>query len=300
MNPEEKRVEVDPEFRKKLFKEHGSVTNLAKELNISRIILGAFKNNSLKTISYELFEKICNAFYISEEERAKHIQCFYTHKEVCNKGLIIGRNFRKNQLKNWRKEIPSINQIANKKELDLEKWFEFYLKLINFGCREFKKIIKEENKIKIEYSNYSNSKKKLFRNILPRKIRIDEEFQYFFGLWCGDRVGKGRFGVVNQNEDINLATIRYLKKIYQKSQVILMINPTIRIPKLKIKIDKVIKYKSLKSYGISVFSQNNILFTFFDYLYKDLDTFLDILPNKKYSLQAYLMQKVMFFLKTNV
>jgi len=280
MNYQEKRVEVNPKFRKELFKEHGSVTNLANKLNTSGIMLSAFKNNSLKTIPYKLFKNICKEFHISNKERDKHIKYFYTHKEICNKGLIIGRNFRKRQLKNWRKELPSVNKIIGKKRLDLEKWFESYLKLINFGCRKFKKIRKEGNKIIIQYYNYSNSKKRLFHNILPRRIKIDKDFQYFFRLWCGDRVGKGRFGVVNQNEDINLITIKYLKKIYQKPKVVLMINPNIKIPDLKINIEKIMKYKSLKTYGVYVYSQNNILFTFFDYLAQNLNTTLSVLPNK--------------------
>lgn len=56
---EEKRVEICSGFRKKLFKKYGAVTNIANKLNISRMILNSFKNNYLKTIPYELFQKIC-------------------------------------------------------------------------------------------------------------------------------------------------------------------------------------------------------------------------------------------------
>lgn len=195
-------------------------------------------------------------------------------------GLSLGREIRKRQLQNWKKEIPSINQIITKNHINLEIWFDKYLKLINYGYRKFKKIEKKGNKINIEYYNYSNSKKVLFRNSLPKKIKINKEFQYFFGLWCGDRIGKGRFGVVNQNKEIIFFTDYYLKKLYQTPKIVLMVSPKCEVPEYGIKVNQTLVYSSIKSYGYYVYSQNNTLFTFFDYLYQNLDYVLSNLPNK--------------------
>src|SRR3989338_6961666 len=49
-------------------------------------------------------------------------------------------------------------------------------------------------------------KKKTFINYLPAEIPLDNDFQYFFGLWCGDRLGRGRFGIANKNKEINFYT----------------------------------------------------------------------------------------------
>ena len=134
--------------------------------------------------------------------------------------LRFGRNTRKEQLKKFREDIPEISELIEKKNLNLEKWFNNYIKLINFGARQFKETKIEENKLKLRYTNYSNSKRKEFINYLPRRIKLDEDFQYFFGLWCGDRLGSGRFGVVNKNKTINFVTKNYLEKLYQKPEFI--------------------------------------------------------------------------------
>ncbi|MBU0962919.1 MAG: hypothetical protein KKD48_03365 [Nanoarchaeota archaeon] len=198
------------------------------------------------------------------------------------KELILGQKIRHNQLRKWRKDIPSIKEIIKKDYIYFEKWFLKYEKLINFGCRQ---IIKKEangNKLKLIYSNYSKSEKKIFTNYFPLKIKVDKDFQYFFGLWCGDRLGSGRFGVGNKNKEINLYTKYYLKKLYQKPEFILTYNQGIKKPKLDYKIDKYYINKAetnIRGYCISVGIKNGIMFTFFDYLYKNLDKILTYFPN---------------------
>ena len=126
-------------------------------------------------------------------------------KRNYNKAIKIlnyGRQFRINQIKKWKEEIPSIKELVKNNEILLENWFIKNIKLINFGARQFDLIKKQDNKIKLIYTNYANSKKKVFINYLPIKIKIDNDFQYFFGLWCGDRLGSGRFGVANKNKGL--------------------------------------------------------------------------------------------------
>lgn len=197
--------------------------------------------------------------------------------------LDYGRQFRINQIKKWREEIPDIKNLTKNKEILLEDWFNKYIKLINFGTRQFKLIKKEGNKIKLVYTNYSNSKKMIFTNYLPVKIKIDNDFQYFFGLWCGDRLGSGRFGVANKNKEINFYTKYYLKKLYQKSEFVLVYNDGIEKPSLNYHIDKIYCNKSdtkIKGYCVHVGIKNRIMFSFFDYLYKNLDEVLNLIPNK--------------------
>tara|TARA_Y100000034_G_scaffold131791_1_gene193327 strand:- start:1810 stop:2907 length:1098 start_codon:yes stop_codon:yes gene_type:complete len=203
-------------------------------------------------------------------------------KEIRDKILLKGREIRHNKLKQFKLNIPSVNNILNGDSLNLEIWFNSYLNLINFGARKFISIDKKDNKLILKYYNYSNSKRKLFVNYLPRKIKIDENFIYFFGLWCGDRVGRGRFGVVNKNKDINFYTKSYLERLYQKVEFVLIYSHKIKKPKLNYNIDKIVcnKKSKYKGYVISVHSNNSIMFSFFDYLYVHLDLFLDLIYPK--------------------
>lgn len=101
-------------------------------------------------------------------------------------------------------------------------------------------------------------------------------------MWCGDRVGEGRFGVVNKEKSINLATKTYLSSLYQKSVSILHVNKGINVPDLDY-VDGIYINKSetkIKGYSIWVYSKNAILFTFFDYLRKHLNQLIELLPHK--------------------
>lgn len=197
------------------------------------------------------------------------------------RGLEIGREFRKKQLEEYRNKIPKVNEIFTDNSLNFEKWFNYYQKLINFGCRAIKNIEKENNILKITYTNYANGEKRLFTTLFPRKIKIDEDFQYFFGLWVGDKAGGGRLGIMNKNKTINLYTAQYLIKLYQKPQFILHVHDY-NIPKLDYKIDKVVRINSIRNgYSISVHATNSILKSFFEYLEHDLDNFLNLIPNKR-------------------
>lgn len=192
------------------------------------------------------------------------------------KELLLGQKFRHKQLKNYKNCIPGLNEIACNGFLNLERWFDKYIYLINFGARQFKEIKKNKKNIKLIYTCYSNSKKEEFTNYLPLKIKTNKEFLYFFGLWCGDRVGKGRFGVVNKEKILNFITRDYLIKLYQKPHLILKVNKGIKIPKLdyvdEIYIDN--HKTKIKGYAIYVYSKNAIMFKFFDYLLSNLDLFL--------------------------
>ena len=54
---------------------------------------------------------------------------------------------------------------------------------------------------------------KEFNVTLPQKITLDDDFIYFFGLWCGDRAGGKRLGVCNQNREVLEFVEIFLKKL---------------------------------------------------------------------------------------
>jgi len=202
------------------------------------------------------------------------------YKEQRRKILDAGRQIRIQNLQDFRDNIPKIQEIFEGNYLNLEKWFFAYKKLMDFGARRFKGIRIENNKLVLTYTNYAKGQIKDFTTILPRRINMDEDFQYFFGLWIGDKAGGGRFGVMNKDKVLNFYTAEYLKKLYQNPEFVLHIHND-KIPQLDYKIDKIVKIKSLRNgYAISVHVINGILKTFFEYLASDLDRFLYLIPNK--------------------
>ena len=104
------------------------------------------------------------------------------YNEKIKEILDDGRRIRLEQIRIWKEEIPKIREVIRGNKIYLGKWFNKYIKLINFGAREFREISKKKNKIKIVYTNFANSKKKLFINYLPDVIKLDKDFQYFLSV----------------------------------------------------------------------------------------------------------------------
>lgn len=277
------KIILKPEFKKKIFEElfrkHSSL-KASEILNSSRSMLYHYKNDRTKSVPFTIIEKIKILLSLNDEEIKSNTTDVLKSEELRNRCLDFGREIRIKQLKDFRTQIPKVKEIIENNSLNLEKWFHHYQKLINFGCREIKNIEKEKNILKVTYTNYAKGKKKLFTTLFPRKIKIDEDFQYFFGLWVGDKSGGGRFGIMNKEKAINLYTAEYLKKLYQKSEFVLHVHNN-EIPHLDYKIDKIVNINSSTSgYAISVHVINSILKSFFGYLEKDLDNFLNLIPNK--------------------
>ncbi|MBC8500615.1 MAG: hypothetical protein ISS25_00935 [Nanoarchaeota archaeon] len=278
------RIILNPEFKKEifdeLFKKHSS-SKSSVILNISRGTLYHYKNNRVESVSFTIIEKIRRLLDLSKEEINKNSIEILKSEEVRDKGLVFGRKFRRIQLKKFREKIPKVKNIVEDNFLNLEKWFSFYKKLIDFGCREIKSIQRENNILKVKYTNYAKGKKKLFTILLPRKIKLDEDFQYFFGLWVGDKAGGGRIGVINKEKVLNLYTAEYLRKLYQRPEFVLYIHKKTKLRKLNYDIDKIIRINSsYQGYAISVHATNGVLKSFFEYLEKDLDEFLNLIPNR--------------------
>jgi len=295
MNPNKKEglmVRLRPEFQKEIFtkllKQYGFKQG-SSLLNKTHGIIYHYRNLRVKYIPSKLIKKVAKLTGFKESQIKMNVLDTITEKKGREESLKIGHKIIKENLKRFRKEIPEVKELVDNNVINVEKWFNKYLKLINFGTRQFKEITVKGNKIKLRYTNYSNGKKKEFVNYLPRKIRLDKDFQYFFGLWCGDRLGSGRFGVVNKNKKINFVTKKHLERLYQSPEFVLIYSQELKEkPKLDYRINKIIKAKSsfdrdgnpIIGYSVSVGIKNRILFSFFDYLLKNIKDLFDVLPNK--------------------
>lgn len=194
--------------------------------------------------------------------------------------LVLGREIRHKQLKEFRESIPKVKDILENNSLNFEKWFKSYQNLINFGSRKILSISKDNDILVISYENYANGERKIFNTNFPSKIIVDEDFQYFFGLWVGDKAGGGRFGVMNKEKSIIFFVKSYLEKLHQNPEMVLHVHSE-NLPNLEYNYDKIVRINSIRNgYAISTHSINGILKSFFKYLEQDLDLFLDIIPNK--------------------
>src|SRR3989344_7753687 len=290
MDLDEKRYSLRHEFVKRIFNDlfyavgnsHGKVTKVADLLEIPRQNASHYLYGRINSFPESLIKNIQNILNISNWELKQNTVYIQSGKDIRDSILSKGREIRKNQLKEWKLDIPKIEELFDDNYILIKKWFDKYIKLINFGSREFIQITENKDKIKLVYTNYSKSQKKIFVNYLPSKIKIDEDFQYFFGLWCGDRIGRGRFGVVNKNKDINLFVVDYLKKLHQIPNLIVYYSSLIKKPEFDYKVDGFyeIKKSKYKGYAIQVGIKNRIMYSFFDYLYKNLMIVISLLPNK--------------------
>lgn len=254
---------------------------LAEKLKISTASIYRYKNDSNIAIPFSLIQKCVKMLNAASLE--ENVIKAFQPKELRYKNLNLGRDVRNKQLKTWKEELPKIKDLVENNSLNLEKWFYLYRKLIDFGARKLENIKVENNKLIIDHKNYVKKEQKHFRVVLPRKITIDDDFQYFFGLWCGDKVGGGRIGVANKCLELNQTTMDYLKdNLYQIPQFVLQKSSrTKKLPKFNFPIDQVLEIKDMPGdWVLCVQSVNGILKSFFDYLDQYLDEFLNMLPDK--------------------
>jgi DNA-binding Xre family transcriptional regulator len=278
------RVALNDEFRKKIFQkllEDYSYKDLVKMFDITHGELYHYKNKRVKTIPLAILEKIVDLIDVPQSELQSNIKYSISSEDLIKQNLESGRTLRHKQLKNWRKDLPIIDELITGNSINIEKWFKAYRKLLETGKRKIEKFEKHDNKIIITYRNFVKSKLKKFTKVLPLKMALDEEFQYFFGLWCGDRAGGGRLGIINKSEALLDFTKHFLEKLYQNPRYELLKSKNANVPSFEFKIDKITEIANMKgAYAVLVYSVNGTLKSFFDYLEENLDRFLDIIPNK--------------------
>lgn len=256
----------------KLIERFDKLPKASDILNLGHSTLRSYKNGYSKRIPVNFFNKLIGLKIIdSNKELEENIVSRIDKTELINNCLDMGRKIRHEKLKRFKEDLANIN-IINREYIDVWKWFEIYKNLINFGIKEIKNI--EKDFFKVSYYNYANGKRKLFETCLPNKIKIDQEFMYFFGLWVGDKCGGKRFGISNKQKELLDFSEYYLKKFKQNINKDLYIGVEEKILKDLI-YDKVIKIRTKsKGYAICIFSYNGILASFFNFLEDRLGWFL--------------------------
>ena len=102
-----KRVELDDKFRIMLFRkllDNYKLKFLVRKLKISQSMIYHYKNNRTKSIPLSLLKHASRLLDIKDV--SNNITKSISGKELRHKGLIIGRERRREQLKTWRKNIP--------------------------------------------------------------------------------------------------------------------------------------------------------------------------------------------------
>jgi len=285
MKKEMEMVVLILKFQKILFQrvidKFGGSLKASKVLGIPAVSIRGYKNLRFKSVPKKIINKLLKHNIMNSLELSKKTKSIFNKKELIKKNLDKGRKIRNQKLKEWKKEIPELKLILNKNSLDFERWFYSYKKLINFGARKFNYIKKERDYLEVSYTTHSNKDKKEFILKFPRKIVIDNEFIYFFGLWCGDRAGGKRLGICNQNKDILGFTEDFLKKNYQNVEKTLYISKSIKEPDIFYD-KKFIIDKKIRGWVLSVHSINGIFSSFFYYLQNYLEDFLKKINNLEY------------------
>ena len=274
------RITLTKDFQKEIFCEllrKYSRDELSKIIGVNSSSIYFIKNYKIRSIDIKKFNRIALILSLKKSDIEKNTIRIFSDKELL-KGLETGRKIRHKQLKTWKSELPKINNIMENNSLNVELWFEKYVKLTNFGARKVLKIEKNKDTIVVFLRTHSNvtKYKKTFKVVLPKSIALDNDFSYFFGLWCGDRTGGGRIGVINTSHELILAAKNYLKKMYQDPKYYVLRSSKIEnIPPLPIKVDKVYVVKNMAgTYVPFIFSTNGYFKTFFDFLHENLDEFL--------------------------
>ncbi|MFH1358663.1 MAG: winged helix-turn-helix domain-containing protein [archaeon] len=275
--------EIEPDFMKQVFGnlrvKFRNSRKASDSIKIPASTFRSYKNGYVFSISEKTIKKIVDTKIISKQEIEKNTLSKFYRRDQIKKSMDNGRKVRIETLKEWKRDIPPFKEILNDKYLDLERWFLSYKKLIDFGARKFNYVKSKGDFLEVSYTTHSNKKKKEFIIKLPKKIKIDDDFLYFFGLWVGDKAGGKRFGIVNLEKNILSFSKKYLHRLHQDIEIFLYIGIKEIIPKI-IKYDKIywIKQKE-KGVSFSVHAANGILASFFRYLESNLNEFLYKIKN---------------------
>src|SRR4030042_5623458 len=228
---EDSLIQFKPEFQKEIFKKliikyRGSL-NASKFIKIPASSIRGYKNLYFNCVPEQIIKKLIDLKITFQEEINVNLIRNLSKSKQIKKNLDDGRKKRKEQIEKWRKEIPLFKEILNNNSLDFEKWFLRYIKLVDFGARKINYIKKKGRFIQISYITHSKKEKKEFIKTFPKRIILNKEFIYFFGLWCGDKAGGKRFGICNQNQKLLNFTKYFLEKNKQEVEKILYISKLI-------------------------------------------------------------------------
>lgn len=282
MEKEKLMFELKPEFQRELFqrvinKYKGSI-KASKFLEVPPTSIRGYKNLYSNSVPSLLLEKIICLGISSKKEINKHTNLKFYNNEKVVENLNKGREEIKKKFAQIRKEIPSIKQIKELDQLDFLKWLHKYKHLSNPALRKLV-IESTQHYSKVIYFNFVKSGFRKFSVKIPNKFVIDNDFLYFFGLWCGDRAGRGRFGVCNKNKEILFFVENFLKNNLQNIEKILYIKEGTLLPDVEYDKKYIIK-EGGSGWALSIHANNGILSSFFQYLLFNLEEFLSMIENK--------------------
>jgi hypothetical protein len=282
MKKEINLIKFYPNFQRNLFervvRKYGSSLRAGVALNIPSSSIRAYKSLIFKSVSESIVQKLVLNKITSNEEIRRNIINKFDKYESVRDILNNGREKRNSYIKRLKKDMPKLSDIIIGDKLLVYKWFEKYIRLLDIPFRKTNFKI-EGDLININYKNYTKNELKDFSVFLPYSIKIDKEFIYYLGLWCGDRSGGKRFGVCNKNQDIIKFVENFLIKYNQKVEKILYIKKGMKRP--DIYYDKIFVFdKDINGWVLSVHSNNGIFTSFFNFLKHNLALILDKIDNK--------------------
>lgn len=253
---------------------------LTKNLNVSRGMLYHYKNGRTTTIPLRLMLHVGKMAGLSRTLVESAILKRYEAGSIKRSILAAGRMARHLQLKTWADNLPRAVELFENGCINIQKWWESYCKLINFGAHHIDRTSIFKENIHISHTCWSKGKRARYRLIIPSKIPIDDDFQYFLGLWCGDRVGGGRIGIANKCIKLISVAAHYLRRLHQKPQfVLLKMAKYTRLPQVPFSIDATYEMKKMPGdWVLCVQTVNGVLARFFHHIQKDLDSIIDVLP----------------------
>jgi hypothetical protein len=277
-------IKLKPQFQRLLFiriiKAYRGSIKAGRILKIPASSLRGYKNSYFNSVPEKLLNRLLKINLISQKEIEDNTLSKFLKEDQIKNSLNYGRKIRENNLIVLKDAIPKISEIISKNRINFEKWFKSYFHLLNFGFRKSSFSI-EKSIIKIRYNNFTNKGIKRFEVIIPKKFILNNEFIYFFGLWCGDRAGGKRLGICNQNKEIIKFTEHFLAEHHQRVERILYISRLIEEPNIKYDKKFILKTDK-KGWVLSTHSGNGILASFFIYLQKNLNEILEIIDNKPF------------------
>jgi len=293
------RIELKQEFQKNLFEnllgiydyEFGCVTKISKLLNISRQTIYAYRYGYIKSVPKRLLIKIQKILKLKEDTITKNTLNITSDKEIKNKGLIKGREFRKRKIKNHFKINSSVLDMLRKDDdgyyIDLLDWFKETKWIDKLKiCTGFVRILKNpevtNNHIILYYTSYNkkSGRSEEYTTYLPRKLYFNKEFLYFLGFMYGDGLSSARVGIINKDLNLIREIARYLKDIFPNSKIegqIYVYKKDIDKEKLcseiKNYVDHITIYNNFKAAGEYVFAvsiTNNFIKRILDNIFENM------------------------------
>ena len=283
MKKDSHMIKINSSFQKEMFtrviNKYGDSFKSSKALKLPASSIRAYKNLYFQSIPKRIIQNLLNLKIITSFELDKNTISYFNKEDQIRNCLDKGLESRKEHFRKLREKIPSLREILSSSGLDVLKWFESYQNFLNIPFRKLE-IRYEKEYFTLTYQNFDRTEVKEFSVKIPHFFKLDDEFIYFFGLWCGDRSGGKRFGICNKNPEVLRFTENFLRKHHQKIEKILIVSKGVKEPNIPYDKKFVID-NDKKGWVLSTHSNNGVLSSFFHYLQSHLDIFLSNIQKKE-------------------